>query len=817
MQKINPVSMAVALCLSISALPVVAEEAKKDTNRIVITGSHIKRLEQESSSPLAVLSADYISRSGATTLSELLQTTVFSNGASLNNQQTGGFTPGASSFNLRGLRADRTLVLVDGKRLPSYPFGQNGNVAFVDLNTIPLAEIERVEILKDGASAVYGSDAIAGVVNIITKQEFHGSEIVAKTTQSNSNYANNFISYLGGYSSDDSEFIFVAEYQKFDALLGNDTDFANTLAFDEANIFSFPGTYITYDPTVTATPAPGCETTASASDLGYSIEGDFCVNDWAADRQLLPENERKAISVKWNKYIGDSTVYINLSANQTDTNSDVPFGLVSLPALSIPAGYEFNPIGEDFDFYRGFSEIGLQNIQTTANNYKVVAGLNGLIGEYDFDLAFNHGLTQIDEVYAKGWMSYDNMNNLYDAIFAGDINMFSPLSQEQIDTYTSQFNHKGKSYQTALAFKLSGELTDWENGTVYFASGVEFRKEFISDTSDQDILDGNVVGLGNSSAEGEREISSLFGEFILPATEALEFNLALRYDDYSDFGSSVNPKASLKYKANENLLLRASWGTGFRAPNLFELNSQASGSVGNISFISVGNKELDAESSESFNIGLVADFEDSYMITLDAWQIKVDDMISNLGVNTILTAQDDNGDLLYSDLIVLNPDNSISYVVDPYLNIDSQESQGIDLSFKLALSRTLDWNISVTHLTKLEQTNGNSVGDYDSAGEYLFPKNRFNSSLKWTNGNLSQTVMAYYVGTHGSEVAETEGVTKFDYQANYQLDDHNISLMVTNLTDEQAPVNNALSWPYYEQRMYSPLGRTYSLQWKYAF
>ena len=819
MRKLNPVSFAVSICLAANGLPAIAKESNEEQQKIIITGSHIKRIENESSSPLVVLEQEDIARSGATTLAGLLETTVLNSGGALNNQQTSGFTPGAASYNLRGLRSDRTLVLVDGRRLASYPFGQNGSVAFFDLNMIPLAEIESVEILKDGASAVYGSDAISGVVNVITKRSFNGSEVKFKTLQTETDYQGNSLSYLGGFSDSNNDLVVVAEIQDYDALRGQDFQGAATLNASEANVFSFPGSYLTQQPSgdLLFTPAPNCARSESAATYFENVAGDVCVNDWAADRQLLPENQRSAISAKWTHFLGEYSLYTGLSISKIETVSDVPFGQLG-NSFFYNATETFNPLDEAMVFYRGFSEIGLQTIETEANNTNFVIGLEGLLGEYDFDINLSHSLTKVDELYADGWVHQDDAAAFYTAIENREINPFDVLSAEQISALTSQFAHNGKSYQTAISAKLSGEIAELEHGPIYFASGLELRQEFIRDTSDQAILDSEVVGLGSSSAEGDRDISAVFGEFIIPAGENLEFNAALRIDNYSDFGSSVNPKLSMSYKPTESVLLRASYGTGFRAPNLFELyTDEVSGSVGNFPFIQVANPDLEAETSESFNIGLVFDINEQFMASFDLWQIEVEDMITNLGVNTILTATDENDELIYSDLIITNPDDSIAYIIDPFLNLDSQKSQGIDITARLAFTDVLELKLNASHIAKLEQVNTAIGQSRDLEGTYLFPENRISANLIWQTNDFTHTLSAYYFDEHGSEDFMIDSYSRFDYQVSFAMDSHLFNVMIGNLADDLAPTNRLGPWPYYEQRMYSPIGRNVSLTWTYQY
>ncbi|MCW8997230.1 MAG: TonB-dependent receptor, partial [Kangiellaceae bacterium] len=640
-----------------------------------------------------------------------------------------------------------------------------------------------------------------------------------KLLQSDSDYEGKFVSYVGGFSNEDNDLVLVAELQEYTALFGKDFEPGSQLTLSDAGAYSFPGTYITQDASsnLIATPGQGCVRSESADEYFVDVAGNVCVNDWAADRQLLPENERKSLAAKWSRYISDSTIYSSLSFNQIDTTSDVPFGLVAADFF-VAQDNQFNPINQDMLLLRGFSETGLQTIETEAQNLNFVVGLEGMVSEYDFDISLNHSLTKVDELYSEGWMHRDSAGDLVAAVNNGTINPFEPLTSEQIDSYTSQFNHQGESEQTSILGRLSGELTEWDSGIVYFASGIEFRKESIEDTSDQAILDGEVVGLGSSSAKGDRDVSALFAEVILPATEDIEFNVAVRFDDYSDFGSSVNPKVSMKYRPSELILLRASYGTGFRAPNLFELyTDEVTGSVGDVPFIQVANSDLEAETSESFNFGVVFDIDERFMASFDFWKIEVEDMITNLGVKAILTEVDENDNLIYSDLIVTNPDNSIAYVIHPYLNLDSQMAQGIDISARLSFTKNAELQINISHLAELTQTTNSTGIEQNIEGTYLYPENKVNVNLILGTDSFKHVLSAYYTAEHGDETFTVDGYFKADYQLSYTIGDHRFNLMVANLFDEEPPVNELGQWPYFEQRMYSPLGRNASLSWTYDF
>ncbi|WP_444997820.1 TonB-dependent receptor plug domain-containing protein [Aliikangiella sp. IMCC44359] len=841
MHKFQSAVIAVASCIASHNLYALNETKDDNKDRIIITGSHIKRIALEPTAPLSILTEEDIGRSSATNLGELLQMTELGNGDFINNQNTNGFSPGTSGFNLRGLRTDRTLVLVDGKRLPSYPFGAEGSVAFIDLNMIPLTEISRVEILKNGASAVYGSDAIGGVVNVITKKEFIQREISIKASQvEKGHYNNQTISYIDGFSSEESEFIAIAELQNTKGLLGEDISISSNLEADEVDLYSYPGTYWlpnTANAGYTLMPSPTCSP-ENLLDVNLiqtentENSGQYCINNWAKRRHLIPDNQRISLSLKWQQYFGDDQFYSSFSTNQTNTDSDVNFGLVG-DFFQIDNDSPYYPLetGESLYLQRGFTEKGLRNINTFAQNYRIKVGFSGLIDVYDYDISLNHGLTKVKETFENGWMTFDQRTALIQTINNGDINPFEPLTDEIFNTYTQEFKHDGTSKITALNFNFSGEIYLLDKDPIFFALGAEYRKESIEDVFSQEILDGNVVGLGSSSADGDRQINALFSEFSIPATEDLEINLSIRYDDYNDFGSSLNPQLSMSYKPTESLLFRASWGEGFRAPNLFELHSgEVVGSIEfdgvNYPFKNFGNLNLKAETSENISIGTALDLSENMMMTLDYWAIDIEDMISRLSIDTILTFKNENGNLVYDDLITYDNQNNITNVDIPFLNIDSLASEGIDLTLRWDINKSLEWRLEASHLLKLEQKDGALEQVEDFAGEYLYPQDRINTSLIWSQGNFNQSLAAFYIASHGTEESKIKSHPQLNYQLGYQINDHSISFKINNLLDKQPPNNRYLkqsdgselgTWPYYEQRVYSPIGRHYSLQWRYIF
>jgi iron complex outermembrane receptor protein len=810
----------------------IIDEKKNENTKITVTGSHIKQAEQITSSPLSIITQEDIQRSGAASLWSLLQVNVLNNGASQNNQLTNGLSLGSSSFNLRGLRSDRTLILIDGKRLPHYPFGNNGTTAFVDLNSIALSEIESIEILKDGASAVYGSDAISGVINIKTKQTIKQPKLQLTTTQSKSNYSKNTIALMNGVNTDTIDTAFIIEYQETKALLGKDTLYASQLKINELSEYSFPGTYFLIDENnqLNGVAPDGCQRIVPSEDLN-DFSGDACAFDWAGERQLIPENERLSLSLKMTQYLGIHTLYSGLSYSQITTHSDIASRMSTIDLL-INADHPFTPKKQPMYLSRGLSELGLREIETHARNVKLTLGLNGVLNEYDYDITFQRAESMINEAFNHGWMSRSQEKSLHKAFKNKKINPFIALTENLIDEFTTELLRIGRSTQNSFSMSLSGELMSFEEDAIYFATGIDFREESIEDWSDDLILSGEILGLSSSSALGDRKITSLFSEFIVPLRHDLELNIAARYDEYNDFGSSVNPKVSIRYTPISNLTLRSSWGTGFRAPNLFELyTDEIDGTLGDIDFVKRGNQGLTEEESESFNIGMAWNFQKELFLSFDYWSITIDNMITSLGVNTIIQSSND-GSLVYEEYITRDEFDEIESIHDPLLNLAQQKATGIDLNIHYEITQTFNWKLQIAYLVKLEQKNQiiNEIISLDGAPVY--PKLKLNTQLIWKGDYFSTDLNVYYIGKHNvgdanqssevQQVVRDNGSVKafinLDYAIYYQDEDYRLTLRVNNLLDVEPETSTFYSkWPYFAQTLYSPLGRTLTLQFDYLF
>ena len=869
----RPVAHAVIALLAVSPALVVAEEATED--RIVVTGTHIKRIDQETSSPVIVIDRTAIEGSGAVTLHELLQLSPYNGAGSFNESFTTGFTPGAAAFDLRSLGAERTLVLVNGKRQPMYPFGAGGSNAFVDLNSIPLATVKRVEILKDGASALYGSDAVAGVVNIITYDSFSGTEVALRGKATEHGGADTSgLSVLHGGETEKLNWLVGVDASRRDELLGEDREYAKSLRRDlgelgirdDRDIRSGEGWQLNLD-TGEFSPLGVCapENLYAGADFYGFGSGNICLNDYAGQAQLLPESDRASVDGKLGIDFGWAKLTVHYGVVGVDTRSTGFQSSIFYPIIDAE-NFVFGQIepidGVDFLTTRRLTELGTPTIETESRSQQLAVDWQWQLADYDFNFALYRHETEIDETLSEGWLHIDDYIRLQTDIANNAFSIRNPLTTAQVADYTSEFWHKGESTLTAQELRMSGPLIDTVRGPIWLAAGLEHRKETFFDRSEQAILDGEVVGYGTSGAEGERSLTAAYVETAIPLSDTAELSLSLRQDDYSDFGSSTNPKLGLRVNPTEALLFRLSWGTGFRAPSMHQLYTKLNiGSSGNLPFVQSGNPDLEPEESESIVVGMLFEPESGSEVSFDLWSVDVDNIISNLGAATIAERCLAGGTL---------PDFCAGRIVEPgqtftawdgtqytpgirtyndsFLNLAGRKAFGADLGFAFRFNRVvggvLKWQTELSRLINLEGEAYPGAGIDEQEGNSGNPLWRAKMTLHWQGESVTHFLAMQYLGAWDylysvpldpdadgdydenddgfadfseERSSEVEAFFQFDYQFGYALTtEQRIVFGIQNLTDEEPPVSS-LSWPFFNQSLYSPMGRSATLEWQGRF
>lgn len=779
---------ALGLSSSLATTSAFAQEAAaKGLEEIYVTGSRIARTSDfENPSPVVSFNKEELDKTGYTSLQQLMEkqpfvgTGTFSTRA--NNQDS--TANGAAGISLRGLGADATLVLVNGRRVQVSPFAESVTTSFVDINAIPISAIERLEVLKDGASAVYGSDAVAGVVNVVLRKDYEGTELSASygaTTESGLDETR--LSGMWGVNGEDSNITVVLDYFKNSTLYNKERGslgFAdqsptgtNRGGIDVRSSRSFPGSFVV-DGVDTVDPA-------CPADRTFGVN---CRYDYGKWNLLTPESERSGLMVLGRQGFGENIEFFTEIGAQHNNSfaQGAPTPLDGEALLTVPATHPNNPFATT-------NTIGIRRLRTvdagprqfniTSDNLRLVLGLRGKISDFDWEVSGQRARAKSEQTGSRsqGWVRTDFLQQ---QITLGNYNPFGGTfnSQDVIDSITTSLVRRGTSDLTAYEGLISGDLFDIASGTVRMAAGVEYREESVKDVPDDQFQRGLIFGTESVAAQGSRDITSAYVEFSVPVLQNLELSLAGRYDDYSDFGDTTNPKVAVRWSPIESLAFRASWGTGFRAPSLAQIglgpskessffvdqplcNQEGPGSAAcdllDYTTTYTGNPDLDAEDSESYNIGIGWKPTDAMEFSLDYWDIKqeqkIDKQLPGPIVNNFCTTQDSTRcqrlDPLPGDAL-----GELITVFATFENTGTQKVNGIDLSGHYsmdlgtgALNLALDYSHMLEFTRFLPSADGLTFDERDVAGKYEYPEDRFVLTGDWGTESWGVNAAVNYIGS----------------------------------------------------------------------
>ena len=613
----RPIARAAAALAALLALPLHAQAQDGSAQRVEVTGSSIKRLAGETSLPVQIISREEIDRSGVTTAAELVRTLSANNaplgdGASITDGTSG--QRGFNGANLRGLGVSSTLILLNGRRLAN--FASPGDEAGVDLNNIPAGAIRSVEVLKDGASAIYGTDAIGGVINFITRKDYQGVDLGASYADTQHGGAGKATATLsagfGDLESDRFNVFGVFDVQKLDALRSSQRDWiserplATTLpalmssntypanidigsaqrrALIGAGVLPAGATRNRINPS-----SPGCNPPATV----YAAEGPggplACSYDYMQDTEIYPESQKLSFLGRgtWqvapdHQLFGE---YMQSRAETTYRLSPNPQRIRNLPVSLLPPVYRdvLNQPGLPATFSGirlRMTEAGNRTNEVTSDGSRLVLGASGMLGGWDYDAAFSRAENKAVDKYVDGYVLFDK----FDAgIRDGTINPFGPSSAAGRDYINgikvNDDARSSKGVSEGFDVKGSRALGKLAGGDLGLALGAEFRKETATFTPSPLLVSNNIAGDRDSTGSSppltatrdSRRITSAYLELVAPFTPELEGQFALRHDRYSDVGNTTNPKVSLRWQPSQTMLLRGSAGTGFRAPSLSDLH-----------------------------------------------------------------------------------------------------------------------------------------------------------------------------------------------------------------------------------------------------
>jgi iron complex outermembrane recepter protein len=605
----------------IAAVAQAADLAPRE--RIEVTGSHIPRVDGETGLPVQVITRDDIARGGIQTTQELLDrvSANASFGAFTEARGVGDSRAGFTAASLRGLGTERTLVLLNGRRLAPYAIAGGFGV---DLSGIPVGAIERVEVLKDGASAIYGTDAIGGVINVILRKDFRGVELSGtwlRTDQGGGDGARASAAFgFGDPARDKYNVFFSLDYLRQEPLRSAEREFSRTAylpayGYDATSGQSWPANIRQLqivDPDTLEVIRPGGFASArnpsiprtGATDASCLPPYSFptllrpfaCQFDYASVIEVIPESEKKNAfgRLTWNvsehaafyaegSYYRGDFVY-RISPTPVVSNSPAWASTGGLPELlpsvpTYPTAYVASLPGGRTDLpvqvqYRTV-EFGPRTTETRSEQWRGVAGLQGTLRDWDYDAAVSYNANRQLQDATAGWFRDSSFIPL---LTSGVVNPFGPntpqaLEQVRAAQFLGRISDNRASHLEG-ELKMSGTPWKLDAGLVAVAFGLMGRRERLEQGNEPILYSGDLLSAGDadpSLEESSRTVWSVLGEVNVPLTRSLEANLAVRSDRYSDFGTTTNPKVVVRWQPSKAAMLRAAVGKGFRAPTLSDL------------------------------------------------------------------------------------------------------------------------------------------------------------------------------------------------------------------------------------------------------
>ncbi|MBT1445747.1 TonB-dependent receptor [Shewanella sp. JM162201] len=913
-----------AATAAISTVPAFAEEAADGAKveRIAVTGSRIQRTDMETANPVIAFDAKDIQKTGVSSVAEFLRENAASGG--FNESSTLSQAAGASSVGLKGFSSEYTLILLNGRRLPKNSAGG----IFTDINQVPMAAVERIDILPDGASAIYGSDAVAGVINIITKKDFEGVHVSAKygaAVQSSGLKTENIdgnetnVSIVAGASNEKTNILFSAEHLGRAPIEAIDREFGRT-AFIEGHeggegrsTLGIPG-YTVVSPTIDPTTGkPYVNGAAGQGSAAWSTcpadqvtSSGRCRYDFAPLYQLQPESDRQSIFTAINheqtddlsfdaqfRYTRAYTLTSNAPAPGQVDVSNSPFladflrndrykddqakaeEIIKL----VEAGEASVAVG------RRYLDFGNRMKDNTNETFEAVGGFMYHINDsWSLDFDIGHSKLTNRQIGAGGQLLSKEVSDAFNSP-TSVLNPFvlndcgSAALKPTCDALQVAIHRTGE-YEVSFSSLVASGVTPWElpGGEIGVAAGVDFRTEKYQDRSDPATVAGLVIGGAGSNGGGTFNNAAAFAEFSLPIIEDMEVNLAVRNDaadwDIGD-ASQTTYSAKISYRPIDDLLLRASYGTGFKAPNLDDLFTAESAGVNNgivdtrrcnefggsdcdkteINSKSGGNPELKPETSVSYNIGAVYQITEEISASIDYWSLSIEDVVGSLSTQEIL---DEEAAGRLTHLVVRNSEGKLTdtnregYVRSNLQNLTERSATGLiynvqynsefsfgDISAKLKAEQFLSYETqnsatqplcdSVADDAMQKFTLNGSVGyakdDFDTALNMRFLPGYEDYDKRNTVGKTCELIGHYgaKVDKQGNviDAGRSQHVASYfqlDWSAGYHLNDASrVSVGIRNLLDRDPSFSTPFDWPFYNQGVYSNVGRFFYAQYDLKF
>jgi len=619
-------SLMVAFGAAAFIQPAMAQQAGAEAapQRVVVTGSLISRADKETASPVQVLSADDLIKTGSTSIAEVLSNLTSNGQGALGTGFSGAFANGAAGVSLRGLSVGLTLVLIDGHRMAPYPLSDDAQRQFVDVSSIPFDAVERIEVLKDGASSVYGSDAVSGVVNIILKKTFNGTNIKVDAGNSQhgggKNYKVALTTGFGNLDTDGYNAFISGEFRHADAIMLSQRDdqiWANgdwtgrggidlrrgIPNAQNANLVATSSPFF-YNPAGPAASYRGLPASAAGNPANFQFLDPTCNFDkyraggcYVRDTVsfLQPESKNVNVMAGFTKQLGeDWTLALKASMFKRNSvnNRGVPatFSPTSFagntalvpgqnPAIvnvygttTFPASYPLNKLGATARLYGYIPGLDPASTQdNTATSTRFAADLKGTA--MGWDIAASVGASQVKtEIDYSG---YVNRAELYKALNSQAFNPLGGNSPALMELIQPHFSNEATNKLSYFELTGSRELAQLPGGPLQLATGISWKKKKLNAPSPI-LLQQGTVGNGAAYAFGEETNTAAFAELVALPVKNVEVSASARYDHFDTYGNSFTPGAKVKWKASPMATVRGTFAKGFRAPNAAENGTASS-------------------------------------------------------------------------------------------------------------------------------------------------------------------------------------------------------------------------------------------------
>lgn len=888
---------------AVSPMAMAQEEGDEDEDQLelgrqVVTGSRIKRIDLEEARPVVVITREEIELSGQESVADVLRNSPINTFGS-SREVSGNSFVGQATIDLHGIGSTRSLVLLDGRRAPRSPVTAN---QANDLNIIPLSAVDRIEILTDSASAIYGSDAIGGVINVILRKDYDGLEVgtsLQRPTREGADSDAGVIT-IGG-STNRGRFLFTADFRNKQHIASADRFYSKgNTGYDDGPAdypnAPFDATWYAWENTDNVSSwgntiwpyyrAPSNCEQVTGPDGERLLAGPYiarngqerCGFDYTAFSWETADLKRTSAFLHADYELNPDHA-VRLQSMFSTTNNHGRYapavGFFRVPtgaAEGLKQGFDYDiPYPELLPYFLGHRFVGLGNRDFKATNtlFENAVLAYGTVGMFDYEFEARH--TRYDGredscCYAKSFTTSQYVSQ-------GLYNPFDPLSPGNASAYgaiTSNANRDIRADFRTYSGNVSFDFLNAPGGPIGWAVGFDYIDERFYDIYDPLSAGGDLIGSAGNSGEGERLVKAGFAEVYIPVLNNLEVSAAGRYDSYDDSaGNETSLYLSARYQPTDWLLFRASWGEGFRAANMNNLYGARSFSAeGGTDLVACqragtpvadcveeqyptftgGNPLLAPELSDSYNLGLVIDWE-PFSARVDYWSLEIEDGIGLATLQGLIEAEllgqcentgrtentIDTGVL--AEIIECSPGNVLKR--DPatgalyeaeagWGNTFRQEIGGMDvqLRYDLETATAGDFTFAIFGSRLLRyRSRSQSATDWSSSlgegvGDGARPKYQATGLVRWNYTDHTVSVYARHIAGYIRPEADFSASSHTEYDLIYRWTtpwDGRITVGVLNVTDEDPEIDSFASPRPAVYDLYSLDGRVPYVSYRHFF